>query len=158
MKKIIYISILILIPLFLNAQKSPVNKLIRKNKRIKEFTIKNITKKKIFNFSTTNKEGNSLKSSINSIKAIKYVYSENNKTGYKNFYNNALARIKKHDFIELISVNKEGKKINILFKKDDKKIKEVNILEEKSDKTVLINIRGDIDFSQINKFKNINIE
>ncbi|MCD6113230.1 MAG: DUF4252 domain-containing protein [Bacteroidales bacterium] len=158
MKKIIYISILILIPLFLNAQKSPVNKLIRKNKRIKEFTIKNITKKKIFNFSTTNKEGNSLKSSINSIKAIKYVYSENNKTGYKKFYNNALARIKKHDFIELISVNKEGKKINILFKKDDKKIKEVNILEEKSDKTVLINIRGDIDFSQINKFKNINIE
>lgn len=157
MKKIIYISILALMPLFLNAQRSPVRKLIRKNKKTEEFTIKHIYNKKLFNLLSTNESNKKHRSSIKSIKAIKYTSSENNKTGYKNFYNNALARIKKFNFIELISVNKGIKKVNIFYKEKNKKIKEVNILVEKLKKTTLLNIRGDIDFSKINELKNLDL-
>ncbi|MGV8964350.1 MAG: DUF4252 domain-containing protein [Candidatus Saccharimonadaceae bacterium] len=101
----------------------------------------------------TNTADLDLKKTFQNLNSIRIITSENKKDS-KDFYKKAQTLVSEEfsDFKEMVSVNENKTKMNVLFKKTDEKNQELILIGLDADnKLTIICITGKIDFNSISK-------
>ena len=156
MKKLLLILLVALVPAFVLAQNSAVDKLFKKYGGQKGFTTININSG-LLKFAAQMTEEEEDLDVLNSINTIKILAQEDGEAS--NFYDEVMGTLKRNDYEELMTVNSDDGDVIFLVKKNKERISEFILVAGGDDENVLIYIGGDMSMKDLTSLsKSINID
>jgi hypothetical protein len=161
MKKIIVICLLLVVPIFVIAQKHPVDKLFEKYAGKEGFTTVLISSKMFSLFSNLETDDEEFDDLMNSLKSIRILATDDEVETDEdiNFYDEIMKELEVSDYEELMVILEKDQNVKFLIKELDGKIVELLLVSGGIDGNALISIKGDIDLKNISKIsKSMNIE
>lgn len=158
MRKVILILFVILFPVMLMAQKSPVDELFDKYSGQEGFTSVYITSYMFSMFSDLETDDPEFDALIKNLKGIKILATDDSYKGNTNFYNEIIAKLPMEQYKELMVIKEKDQDVKFLVNEKDGKITELLLIAGGESDNALISIQGDIDLKNISKLsKSMNI-
>jgi len=156
MKKIISISLMLLIPVIILAQNPAVDKLFNKYQGKDGFTTVLINKEIFKLISSTEKEETVLDEPLDKITGIKILTQENDSVMEGlNFYEELKADLDFSDYKELVVVKEKDQDVWIVARENNGRMAELLIIVGGED-NVLVWIAGDFTFEELAELSKIN--
>lgn len=159
MKRMIFILVLFVSPLFVGAQ-GFVDDLFRKYSGDENITSIVIGKNLLdFAFSFDKSDDNKLEKLKSKISDLKILISENKNGLSANFTDEIKGHIDKDNFLTLIELIDGKKKINLYVKKDNDKVVHLLLLAKEENQEVLLSLQGQFsmkELAELGKGTNVN--
>ena len=156
MKKIILISLMLLIPVVILAQNPAVDKLFNKYQGKDGFTTVLINKEIFKLISSTEKEEKAMDEPLEKISGIKILAQEDDSVMEGlNFYDELKEDIDFSEYKELIVVKEKNQDVWIVARENNGRIAELLIIVGGED-NVLVWIQGDFTFEELTELSKIN--
>lgn len=155
MKKLVLNIMILLFPILLSAQSSPIENIISEYSGKEGVTSINLSNQMLQLFSKmaedeSDEELEAIISDLNGIKILTFESSIKPKNG-KSLYSDFTRLLSASNYKELMTINDEGENIQFLIRESNSKIKELVMVIGESDETVLIALTGDIDLKNMSE-------
>lgn len=154
MKNLIIIFTILIIPICANSQSS-INHFYKKHKRsenVVKFTVPgwlvNIASSIVASTTDDEQEKKAIKLA-KKIKKLKLLVMENENTVKKQDYKNLIIDLKDNSFEDLLVVNSEGTKVNMLIREKKGKIKNFLLLVNDEEEFVMISIKSKLKIEDL---------
>ncbi len=158
MKKIILNLFVLLFPVLLFAQKSPVDELFDKYSGQEGFTSVYITSYMFSMFSDLETDDPEFDALIKNLKGIKILATDESYSGNANFFKEIIDKLPMEQYKELMVIKEKDQEVKFLVNEKDGKITELLLISGGKSDNALISIQGDIDLKNISKLsKSMNI-
>ena len=151
MKRIIFIIAIVLMPVYLSAQESPVDRLFEKYSGREGFTSVYISKYMFSLFSNIETEDKEVKNVLNRLTGIRILTSEESTASMVNFYTEIMRELPVNEYQELMVVKEKDQNFKFLIREKEGLISELLMIAGGASNNVLISIQGNIDLNTISK-------
>jgi len=148
MKKLVLVLLIALVPAFLFAQNSAVEKLFKKYGGLDGFTTITINSGLLKMAAQFTDEDEDLEI-LNQINAIKILVQEDGTAD--NFYEEIMSKLKRGSYEELMTVNSDDEDVIFLIKKDNDRVSEFLLIASSDEENVLVYISGNLKMKDLAK-------
>jgi hypothetical protein len=151
MKTIIFMLIMVALPLQINAQGSPADRLFDKYAGKDGYTSVYISKYMFSLFSNLDKSDKELENVLGRLTGIRILASENIEKSKVNFYNEIMKDLPLNEYQELMVVKEKDQDFRFMIREKDGMITELLMVAGGASNNALISIQGNIDLNTISK-------
>jgi len=151
MKKLLFIIAIIITPLFVRGQGSPVDRLFEKYSGREGYTSVYISKYMFSLFSNIETEDKELENVLGKLTGIRILASDTDKVSGSNFYAEIMKDLPVREYEELMVVKEKGQDFKFLIREKDGIISELLMVAGGMSNNALISIQGNIDLNTISK-------
>lgn len=159
--------LLLFFPLFILAQKNPVDQVYQKYAGKDGITTIDVSGD-LFNLMASftedidseDEEFNTIRevaSQLDGMKLIAYAVENGKTSKSKQFYDDAMSLVPVNDFDDLMIVKEADSDIRFMIKKEGKSVKELLVLVNGGDEAVIMGITGNIDLKNLGKLSSMDI-
>lgn len=158
MKRII-LFILLIAPILVSAQQSPVDRLFDKYSGREGYTSVFISSHLFGLFAKMDMQDKELESLMSRLKAIKILSADNVKDARVNFHREIIRELPMKEYTELMVVKEKDQEFTFLIRERNGRIMELLMISGGINNNALISIQGDIDLKTIsNLSRSMNIQ
>ena len=159
MKKLLLNLLVIVLPLALHAQRTPVDELFDKYSGKEGFTSVYITSYMFSMFSDLETDDPEFDELMKNLKGIKILATDESYNGNANFYKEIIGKLPLSQYKELMVIKEKDQDVKFLINEKNGKIVELLLIAGGKDENALISIQGNIDLKNISKLsKSMQIE
>ncbi len=151
MKKTVFIFALILAPLLVNAQGSPVDKLFEKYSGLEGYTSVYISRYMFSLFANIETEDKEMENILGKLTGIRILASEKAQNTGVNFFTEVMRDLPAHEYEELMVVREKDQDFKFLIREKEGIITELLMVAGGASNNALISIQGNIDLATISK-------
>lgn len=151
MKKTVFIFALILAPLLVNAQGSPVDKLFEKYSGLEGYTSVYISRYMFSLFANIETEDKEMENILGKLTGIRILASEKAHNSGINFFTEVMRDLPAREYEELMVVREKDQDFKFLIREKEGIITELLMVAGGASNNALISIQGNIDLATISK-------
>ncbi len=151
MKKTVFIFALILAPLLVNAQGSPVDKLFEKYSGLEGYTSVYISRYMFSLFANIETEDKEMENILGKLTGIRILASEKAQNSGINFFTEVMRDLPAAEYEELMVVREKDQDFKFLIREKEGIITELLMVAGGASNNALISIQGNIDLATISK-------
>ena len=149
MKKLVFFIGLIITPVFISAQKSPVDQLFEKYSGYEGYTSVYISSYMFSLFSSLETKDNEIENVLGKLTGIRILTSDESPQAGENFFTEIMRELPIDQYQELMVIKEKNQDFKFLIREKDGFISELLMVAGGASNNALISIQGNIDLNTI---------